>query len=58
MKLTASIVIASAAKQSSPACAKDVLSITARLDCFAALAMTVIDAAPVSCHADGAQRRG
>jgi hypothetical protein len=54
MKLTASIVIASKAKQSSPALAKGTPSAAARLDCFAALAMTVTKAAPVSCAAGGA----
>jgi hypothetical protein len=51
MKLTASIVIASKAKQSSPALAKGTPSAIARLDCFAALAMTVTNAAPASCAA-------
>jgi hypothetical protein len=40
------IVIASEAKQSSPAFAKDVPSSTAQLDCFASLAMTVIKVTP------------
>jgi hypothetical protein len=53
---TTSIVIASKAKQSSRAVMESTSFAHAGLDCFAALAMTVIYAAPVSCPAGGAQR--
>jgi hypothetical protein len=59
MNLIASIVVASAAKQSKrPMLAKGAPSMTAQLDCFAMLAMTVVHAAPVSCPAGGARRDG
>jgi hypothetical protein len=44
--MNSTTVIASKAKQSSRAFAKSAPSITAQLDCFASLAMTVINAAP------------
>jgi hypothetical protein len=55
MKLTVSIVIASAAKQSSPVLAEGAPSMTAPLDCFAVLAMTATKAASISCDAGDAR---
>jgi hypothetical protein len=56
MELTTSIVIASKAKQPNPVYAKGAPSATARLDCFALLAMTAIHAAPVSRNTGGTRR--